>query len=100
MDEYGELRSFLSADMRLKAIPAKNRKKLAALHYLSGKFEAGRQYTEAEVNEILDDWTEFHDPATLRREMFNKHLLNRTTDCRASWKEDVPPLEAFFEKYL
>lgn len=76
--------------MRLKAIPAKNRKKLATLHYLSGKFEAGRQYTEAE----------FHDPATLRREMFNKHLLNRTTDCRAYWKEDVPPLEAFFEKYL
>ena len=84
--------------MRLKAIPAKNRKKLAALHCLSGKFEAGRQYTEAEVNEILDDWTEFHDPATLRREMFNKHLLNLTTDCRAYWKEDVPPLEGHRER--
>lgn len=100
MDAYRELQAFLNADMRLKAIPAKNRKKLTALHYLSGKFEAGRQYTEAEVNEILDDWTEFHDPATLRRELFNKCLLNRTTDCRAYWKEDVPPLEAFLEKYL
>lgn len=52
------------------------------------------------MNEILDDWTEFNDPATLRRELFNKCLLNRTTDCRAYWKEDVPPLEAFLEKYL
>lgn len=100
MDAYRELQAFLNADMRLKAIPAKSRKKLTALHYLAEKFEADRQYTESEVNDILDDWTEFHDPATLRRELFNKCLLNRTPDCRAYWKEETPPLEAFLKKYL
>ena len=100
MDEYRELKSFLNEALRLKAIPAKSRKKLTALHYLAGKFEVDRQYTESEVNDILDDWTEFHDPATLRRELFNKHLLNRTPDCRAYWREDVPELEVFLEKFL
>ncbi len=100
MDEYRELKPFLNEVLRLKAIPAKSRKKLTALYYLAGKFEIGRQYTESEVNDILDDWTEFHDPATLRRELFNKRLLNRTPDGRTYWKEDVPPLEEFLGKYL
>ena len=100
MESLPELRSFLNAEGKLVALPAKKRKKLTALYFLSTKFEPNRDYTESEVNDILDSATAFHDPATLRREMFNKHLLNRTTDCRAYWKEDVPPLEAFFEKYL
>lgn len=43
MDAYRELQAFLNADMRLKAIPAKSRKNLTALHYLAEKFEADRQ---------------------------------------------------------
>lgn len=33
-----------------------------------------------EISDLLDERSTFHDPATLRRELFNKHLLNRTED--------------------
>ena len=75
-NNLSDLLPFLDAKGRLTAFPAKNRKKLAALWYLAGKLEAGREYTEAEINDLLDEWTLFHDPATLRRELYNKHLLD------------------------
>ena len=96
-----ELTPFLDADGRLLALPAKHRKKLLALWYLAGKVEAGRQYTEAELNELLDTWTLFHDPATLRRELYNKRLLNRTADGSRYWlAEPLPELAAFIARYV
>ncbi len=77
----------------LTAFPAKHKKKLAALWYLAGKLEADRQYTEQEINDLLDEWTLFHDPATLRRELYNKQLLDRTA-------ETLPPLDAFIESRI
>lgn len=82
------LAPFLDAQGRLTAFPAKNKKKLLALWYLSSKIEAGQQYTEAQINDLLDLWTTFHDPATLRRELYNKHLLNRTANCMQYWREN------------
>lgn len=50
---------------------------------------------------LLDEWTLFHDPATLRRELYNKRLLDRTADCSRYWKEEsAPTLEAFLAQYL
>ena len=98
-EELSGLRPFLDADGRLTALPAKHKKKLEALWYLVEKVEAGRQYTESEINGLLDAWTLFHDSATLRRELFNKRLLNRTPDGGCYWKaETVPPLREFVEK--
>ena len=48
---------------------------LAALWYLAGKLEPDRRYSEAELNDLLDAWSTFHDPATLRRELYNKKLV-------------------------
>lgn len=74
---------------------------LAALWYLAGKLQAGRQYSEPEINALLDEWTLFHDPATLRRELYNKRLLDRTADCSRYWKEEsAPTLEAFLAQHL
>lgn len=74
---------------------------LAALWYLAGKLQAGRQYSEPEINALLDEWRLFHDPATLRRELYNKRLLDRTADCSRYWKEEsAPMLEAFLAQYL
>jgi len=95
-----DLAPFLDRAGRLISYPAKHKKKLIALWYLAGKIEADRQYTESEINTVLDEWTLFHDPATLRRELYNKRLLHRTTDCRRYWKADnFPALEAFVQKY-
>ena len=91
-----ELRSFLNEKMQLVALPAKYKKRLTAYYYLAGRVEAGKEYTEAEINDLLDQWTVFHDPATLRREMYNKHLLNRTRDGGRYWREaEIPDFEAF-----
>ena len=99
--ELSELTPFWDSDGRLTAFPAKHKKKLLALWYLAGKLEAGRQYTETEINDLLDEWTLFHDPATLRRELYNKMLLNRTEDCSCYWRvETLPTLEELIEKYV
>lgn len=50
-----DLKPFLDENLRLTAIPAKNKKKLSALYYLAGKIEPNRDYTEPEINDILDD---------------------------------------------
>ena len=96
-----DLLPFLDENGRLISLPAKHKKKLLALWYLAGKIEAGRAYSELEINDLLDEWTLFHDPATLRRELYNKRLLDRTTDCHRYWKaDDIPALEAFIQKYV
>ena len=99
-EKISELLPFLNERGQLTALPAKHKKKLMALWYLAGKLEAGRQYTEPEINDLLDGWTTFHDPATLRRELYNQHLLSRTEDCRRYWKEATAPLAAFIAEYI
>ncbi len=95
-----ELKPFLNEKEQLTALPAKHKKKLLALYYLSGKVEPACQYTEGEINDLLDDWTTFHDPATLRREMYNTCLLERTRDCSAYWRADtIPSLAEYMAKY-
>lgn len=100
-DMLSELTPFLDADGRLTALPAKHKKKLLALWYLAGKLGAERQYTEPEINDLMDRWTLFHDPATLRRELYNKRLLNRTADGSRYWLADpLPPLAEFVARHV
>ncbi len=60
---------------KLKSLPVQRKKKQIILESLAAHFEAGRDYTEKEVNLILAD---FHDDfCTLRREMVSARLLTR-----------------------
>ena len=96
-----EIKSFMNESGQLVALPSKYKKKLIAYYYLATKIEVGRQYTESDINDVLNQWTIFRDSATLRREMYNKHLLNRTNDCRYYWKEEEQlSLEEFIAKYV
>mgnify|MGYP002768166199 FL=1 len=100
-NKLSELRPFLDEQGRLTAIPAKHRKKLLALWYLAGKIEAGRQYTEPEINDLLDEWALPRDHASLRRELYNNRLLNRTADCSRYWRaESIPPLAEFIRSHV
>ena len=100
-EDIRELQPFMNENMQLTALPAKYKKKLMAYYYLATKLEDGKKYTEAEINDILHHWTTFDDPATLRREMYNKHLMDRTNDCKQYWKEaELPALGAFLAKYV
>lgn len=80
MDTIYLLRNFLDEKGKLKSFPAKRKMKLYALIYLAEKFEAEREYTEREVNELLYDWHSFADPATLRRELYDYRFLDRSID--------------------
>lgn len=85
------VKPFLDEAGRLTAFPTKQRKQLAALLYLAGKFQPERRYTEREVNGLLEEWHTFHDPCTLRRGLYNARLLDRTPDGSAYWLEPARP---------
>ena len=69
------LSSFVDAGGRLATIPASRRKRWIVLKWLAERFEEGRRYREAEVNEIIGrcHW----DYATLRRELIGAGLMAR-----------------------
>ena len=96
-----ELKAWMNENGQLISLPGKYKKKLIAYYYLASKISLGQRYTEAAINELLNQWALFDDPATLRRELYTKRLLNRTNDGRSYWREEeLPPLEAFLTQHL
>lgn len=61
-------------------------KKIAVIEYIATKFEVGREYTEKEVNEIINKWHTFGDYFILRRSMIEYQLLSRTPNGSKYWK--------------
>lgn len=57
--------------------------------YMASKFEAGRTYTEREVNEVLKQWHTFEDWALLRRELFMYKFLKRYKDGTQYWVNEL-----------
>ena len=83
------LAAFLDAEGRLKHVPASRRKRWVVLKHLARRFEEGRPYPEAEVNEVLQraHW----DSATLRRELVGHRMMDRASGVyrrlpEAEWK--------------
>ncbi len=88
MTEIQNLKGYLNEEGKFDRFPGKKQKKkqAAMLQALAQKFEFGKKYSEKEVNEILNQYHSFNDPATLRRLMFGNKLINRTLDGRSYWK--------------
>ena len=76
---------FLDDTGKIKQIPAPNKTKVPVLHYLAEKFEPGRDYTEKEVNRIIDAWHTFNDYFILRRLLVDYGLLARVPDGSRYW---------------
>ncbi|MFK7775749.1 MAG: DUF2087 domain-containing protein [Saprospiraceae bacterium] len=87
MTESLNLNGYLDENGKFDRFPGKKQKKkqAAMLYALAQKFEFGKKYTEKEVNEILNQYHSFNDPATLRRLMFGNKLINRTLDGKSYW---------------
>lgn len=69
--------------LRLKALSPKEKKKVVILSRIAQQFQRGRDYSEAEVNDILlDVHTDF---ATLRRYLVEYGFMARTNDCTRYW---------------
>lgn len=87
-DHPPELRGLLDAQGRFTRWPTKMRERMLALEYLSGRFEPGRYYSEREVNALLGAQITFGDFATIRRELYNYHFINRERDGSRYWRAD------------
>lgn len=85
------LRNFLSPDGRLHTIPSKQSKLNIVLDHLAQSFELGRQYTEPEVNEVLQ--RVHNDYAALRRYLVEGEFLTRENAVywRTGGSVDVEP---------
>ena len=91
------LRNFLDATGKLTAFPAKRKMKLYALLYLAQKIPADTDFTEREINDILLDWHAFAAPATLRRELYDYHFLDRSRDGKVYRLAEKQPTAADLE---
>lgn len=69
------------AEGRLVRWPVKFSVQALVMWTMWTRFDAGRVYTESEVNTILKDAQTFGDHVTLRRELINHRLLTRKSDC-------------------
>lgn len=99
---FSMLQGYREDDGRFNRLPGKRQKKKLdlMLSYLITQFEAGRFYSETEVNDILLSHHSFNDPATLRRLLFGTGRMDRTVDGRKYWvvqevaEEESQKLEA------
>lgn len=82
---------FMDGD-KVKIWPAKRQMRLAILGYLASKFDENKEYSEKEVNEIIDQFQTFSDHATIRRELFDNGFLNRDPYGIKYWKNSNPIL--------
>ncbi len=69
------LRSFLDESGRIVSFPMQQKKFEVLLRYVVKDFEAGRKYTEKEVNEILSHYND--DVASLRRGLVTAKFMAR-----------------------
>ncbi|MGK7924122.1 MAG: DUF2087 domain-containing protein [Spirulina sp.] len=91
MNYTSELQNYLDDEGRLKEWPSKRNKgrfQQLALEYLATQFQPDIYYNEREVNALLNQHHTFGDPALLRRELFERGLIDRVKDGSAYWLKE------------
>ena len=86
---------FLDDKGKIQQLPVPDRTKVPVLEYLAGKFEPGRDYSEKEVNKIIDTWHTFNDYFILRRLLVDYGFIGRVPDGSKYWvvEEESSPEE-------
>jgi hypothetical protein len=74
-EQEAVVRNFVTAEGRLRALPAREGKRRLVLEWVAGRFEPDRRYSEKEVNGVLLGVHD--DPAALRRYLVDEGLLAR-----------------------
>jgi hypothetical protein len=77
---------FLS-EGRIIQLPKKAAHRRLVLNYLVSKFEIGTEYTEGQVNVLIDEWHTFGDYFVLRRELIDSGMLKRLPNGSKYWRE-------------
>ncbi len=81
-----DLAPFFDAQGRLTAWPMKARLQRAAIEAFAQQFEAGRSYSEREVDEVLTGVHTFGDATMLRRRLIDWGYLGRETNGARYWR--------------
>jgi len=94
LNRFAEIANYLDVEGRIKIWPSKRQrsKQRQILEYLVLKFDPNLTYTEKQVNALLNQHHTFNDPALLRRELFEKHLIDRQRDGSAYWVSKSKPV--------
>ena len=66
--------------------PKKQSDKTYIIEFLSSKFECDKQYSEKDVNVIINRYQSFNDVPLLRRELISRQYLARKDDGSKYWK--------------
>ncbi|CAM3484981.1 metalloregulator ArsR/SmtB family transcription factor [Brevibacillus invocatus] len=69
------IRSFFTAEGKLKQIPAQRKKKLIVFEHIVRGLKKGHKYTEKEISDYIRQFHE--DYATIRREFIMNHYMYR-----------------------
>jgi hypothetical protein len=85
LDAYDRkvINTFCDEQGRIKQFPAQQKKFEALLRYVVRDFEAGKHYTEKDVNAALSRYSE--DVAFLRRGLIETRMMDRTNDGSLYW---------------
>jgi hypothetical protein len=83
-----DLSRFLDDKQRITVWPSRMEAKKAVIQYIADKFEAGRMYSEKEVNAIIDCWHTFNDYFLIRRSLIDYKYMSRTRNGSCYWKEE------------
>lgn len=77
------LKRHLDENGRARIIPSKEKKKIVLLQELIKRFEGARNYTEQEVNKVVNQM--FDDYVSVRRYLIEYGFLGRTNDGQTYW---------------
>ena len=84
--ERAEILSRYFEGTKLKELPAREKRKLVVLERLAQGFEAGRRYSEKEVNEIIQ--RSHGDCAAIRRYLVHYGFMDREPGGGPYWLEE------------
>ncbi|HCE12905.1 MAG TPA: LytTR family transcriptional regulator, partial [Enterococcus sp.] len=68
----------------IKQFPSKEKRKLVVLGVLAERFDSGKNYSEAAVNDILKQ--AISDYVTVRRYLIEYGFMKRTNDGKTYWR--------------
>lgn len=81
------IKDYARRDGSLKTLPSQRKKREAILRYVVKAFDAGKRYSEKQVNELLK---RYHpDTATLRRELVGFGLMQREGGGGEYWRTET-----------
>jgi len=95
-----ELSNFIDCNKRLNKFPRKWSPRVLSLIYLASKFEFAREYTEKEINAVIDDWHTFNDSALIRRLLYEGGFIDRSKNGSKYWLVNPQPKYEEFQPWI